>query len=115
MFRPKFLKVRFHMAMAAALSLSLMSVPMPVVASGLDDDGASLTLKAAASRSDFIADGAAWSCSGTTCSSSHVSGQPAIYACMHVVEILGPIESFTYQGESLSADKLAKCNARAHH
>ena len=103
------MKLKF-VALGTALTLF---APFTVNAAPADDSGAQLTLKTTAAKSEYIIDGALWRCEGLTCRASNVEGIPAIYACMHAAEELGAISEFVYQGETLSADKLAKCNVRA--
>lgn len=75
-------------------------------------EGAQLTLKAPATVTSAIVDGAVWQCEGNRCAAASVPGSvPALYACQHVVRELGAVDSFTYMGKAFSAEKLARCNA----
>ena len=103
------MKLKF-VALGAALSLSF---PLSLNAAPTDDSGAQLTLKTAATQSEYIIDGALWRCEGLSCRAHKVEGIPAIYACMHAAEDIGTITEFVYQGEVLSPEKLARCNTRA--
>jgi primosomal protein N' len=103
----------FSLKIAAFGAFLALSAPLSNAATIIDDDGAALTLKTASAKTEYIIDGAAWRCHGTECSSPHVVSQPAIYACMHAAEEMGTITAFTFQGEALSPDKLAKCNTHA--
>jgi hypothetical protein len=58
-----------------------------------------------------IIDGAAWTCTGATCTASGGANQPATRACRRVVARFGAVSSFSYKGVALSAEQIAACNA----
>lgn len=64
-----------------------------------------------------IIDGATWTCASensvVTCTSTGGSSQPAARACRRAVARFGAVQSFTWRGQSLSADQLAQCNQAA--
>ncbi len=53
-----------------------------------------------------------WSCDGNSCVASNVTSRPVVI-CAAAAKKIGQIESFTVNGVALSADELAKCNAKA--
>jgi hypothetical protein len=55
---------------------------------------------------------ALWNCNAGGCTTASNSARPAI-ACAKVVREIGAVSSFTAGSKILSADELAKCNARA--
>ena len=65
--------------------------------------------KAPAGRT--ILDGATWRCEGDACTATGGSNQPATRACRRVVAKIGPVTSFSYKGQALSAEEIAACNA----
>lgn len=58
-----------------------------------------------------IIDGATWRCEGDSCTATGGSSQPATRACRRVVAKLGPVTSFSYKGQALTAEEIAACNA----
>jgi hypothetical protein len=53
-----------------------------------------------------------WSCTETACRVSAIKSSPAA-TCATAAKQLGPIATFEAKGKALSADQLAKCNAKA--
>ena len=53
-----------------------------------------------------------WSCAGDTCRGSTEASRPVIL-CQDLAKHAGRIESFTADGQALSADQLSKCNTAA--
>ncbi len=51
-----------------------------------------------------------WSCAGGTCRGSTEASRPLIL-CQDLAKRAGRLESFAADGQALSADQLAKCNA----
>ncbi|MBW8880826.1 MAG: hypothetical protein JF615_05180 [Asticcacaulis sp.] len=76
-------------------------------------ESADLTLKTAAAKSNYIIDGAEWTCSNTACHAAWVDDMPAVRSCQRVVAEIGAVDAFTWRGKVLSADDLARCNASA--
>lgn len=58
-----------------------------------------------------VAAGVAWSCDGTSCAAGKGMQRP-LRVCRGLQREFGEIVSFTAEGETLSADKLAKCNGK---
>ena len=58
-----------------------------------------------------IIDGAAWNCTGATCTATGGANQPATRACRRVVARFGAVSSFSYKGIALTAEQIAACNA----
>ncbi|MFN4287579.1 MAG: CC_3452 family protein [Brevundimonas sp.] len=77
----------------------------------------SLVLSAGSAPERTIIDGATWTCASdnnvVTCTSTGGSSQPAARACRRAVARFGAVQSFTWRGQSLSADQLAQCNQAA--
>ena len=92
------------------VAFGLMS--MPVLAQD-SAEGAQLTLKSAATKSEAIIDGALWKCQDTTCKAASVSEMPTLRSCQVVVRQLGAVSQFTYRGISLTEAQLAQCNTKA--
>lgn len=86
-------------------------------AASAQTSGSSLTLQnaAAAPSAPVIVDGVNWRCdtAGACVGTGRGSEQPASRACRRVVAQVGAVSSFTWRGQSLSADQLATCNAAA--
>jgi hypothetical protein len=59
-----------------------------------------------------IASDVAWRCTGDACTASNATSRPGI-VCAKIVREVGKVSSFTYKGEALDAEALAKCNTRA--
>ena len=72
---------------------------------------ATLADAAKAPTGRVIVDGAAWRCEGDACTATGGSNQPATRACRRVVAKIGPVTSFSYKGQALSAEEIAACNA----
>lgn len=98
---------------AMLLSLALaVSFAAPSFAEGA---GSSLTLRDAGSKiTHTIIDGAAWRCSGGSCTANGGDSQRPLRACKRVVAELGQVSAFSWQGQSLSSDDIAACNMSAH-
>ena len=99
--------------------VSLVAVAALSVAGAASAQSASmsLTLQTASSApaSPVIVDGVNWRCepTGACVGVGRGSEQPASRACRRVVAQVGAVSSFTWRGQSLSADQLATCNASA--
>lgn len=72
----------------------------------------SATLAAPADAPRTIAGGVVWNCAGTDCSAPRGTSRPAIM-CARLVREVGPVSSFTANGEALDATALERCNAAA--
>ncbi len=59
-----------------------------------------------------VVNGAAWTCTGTSCTGSSDGSAPA-RTCARVVKAFGPVTSFATPKGELSADQLARCNGAA--
>jgi hypothetical protein len=57
-----------------------------------------------------IAGGVLWMCEGTQCFAGKGTSRPAVM-CKRLAEKTSTVMSFTYGGEALEADDLARCNA----
>ena len=53
-----------------------------------------------------------WKCGDAGCAAAAGSSRPAV-VCAVLAREVGTLRSFSFKGEELSADELAKCNARA--
>lgn len=74
----------------------------------------SLTLASAAGAPNkVIIDGAVWKCANGVCIASGGKSQSAERACRRVVSRLGAVSAFSWQGETLSDEAVAACNAAA--
>jgi ribosomal protein S27E len=96
-----------------AFALSLALTCLSAGAALAQPQGNSLTLQdpSKAPTRVVIVDGAAWKCSAGVCMASGGKAQAADRACRRVVAKVGAVSAFTWQGETLSADALAACNA----
>jgi hypothetical protein len=56
-----------------------------------------------------IAGGVLWMCEGTQCFAGKGTSRPAVM-CKRLAEKTSTVMSFTYGGEALAADDLARCN-----
>lgn len=72
----------------------------------------SATLAAPADAPRTIAGGVVWNCAGTDCSAPRGTSRPTIM-CARLVREVGPVSSFTANGETLDAAALERCNAAA--
>jgi len=96
------------LALTLALSLAAATGAMA------QPTGNNATLvNAADAPAKVIIDGAAWKCSAGVCVANGGKPQSAERACKRVVAKLGQVSAFTWQGESLSPEALAACNAGA--
>jgi hypothetical protein len=67
---------------------------------------------AAPSATRFALRDTVWKCSDTGCIATASNSRPAV-VCAVLAKEVGPLRSFTFKGEALSAEELGKCNARA--
>ncbi len=98
--------------MRAILLAALVALASPAVAQA--PAGSSLTLVDASTApvARTIIDGASWSCQPTgTCVATGGQDQPALRACRRVVAKMGEVSSFSWKGNTLSAEQIAACNA----
>lgn len=56
-----------------------------------------------------IASGVAWRCDGSTCAAPRAASRP-LRVCRELQRKVGPVASFTANGETLDAEDLARCN-----
>lgn len=97
---------------ALVIAAALAMTASPTLAQG--EAATSLTLVSSeAAPARTIIDGATWRCDGGVCVASGGSNQPALRACRRVVARLGAVSTFSWRGQSLTADELAQCNAAA--
>jgi hypothetical protein len=74
----------------------------------------SLTLANPANApSKVFIDGALWKCANGACIATGGKSQSAERACRRVVAKLGAVSAFSWQGETLSDEAVATCNAAA--
>jgi hypothetical protein len=93
----------------------VLAVPAAASPALAQDQGSRLVLQTpAGAPAHVIIDGAAWVCEGAVCAAGPGGmDQPVERACRRVVRELGPVSEFTWQGRSLSPEKVAACNAAA--
>ena len=96
----------------AGLALAAGLASSPALAR---DQGSSLVLQSpAGARAEVIVDGAAWVCHGAVCATGPGGlDQPAARACRRLVRALGPVTAFTWQGQRLTPQQVAACDAAA--
>ena len=63
-----------------------------------------------AAKSQVIAGGVLWVCEGTACFAGKGTGRPAVM-CKRLAQATSAVVSFSYAGEALAAEDLARCNA----
>jgi hypothetical protein len=68
------------------------------------------TLAAPASDSRAVSDGVAWACKDATCVAAKTSARP-LRVCRGLNRKFGQVAAFQVNGEDLTAEELAKCNA----
>lgn len=56
-----------------------------------------------------VASGVAWRCAGATCAAPKAASRP-LRVCRELQRKVGPVASFTADGEALAAEDLARCN-----
>ncbi|MBN9480699.1 MAG: hypothetical protein J0I52_10700 [Bordetella sp.] len=96
--------------MRALLAAAVLFAADPALAQ-TPATSATLADAAKAPTGRVIVDGAAWRCEGDACTATGGANQPATRACRRVVAKLGPVTSFSYRGQALSAEEIAACNA----
>lgn len=97
--------------LALTLALSLIAAG---AATAQGPVNTSLTLaNPAAAPNKVIIDGAVWKCANGTCIASGGNSQTAERACRRIVAKLGAVSAFSWQGETLSEEAIAACNAAA--
>ena len=67
---------------------------------------------AAPAAGKIIGKNISWSCAGDTCRGSTEASRPLVL-CQDLAKRAGRLESFTADGQALSAEQLAKCNSAA--
>ena len=67
---------------------------------------------AAPTADRFIARDTVWTCGEGACEAAQSNSRPQV-VCTAVVRKLGTLRAFNVAGEPLSAEELARCNARA--
>ena len=98
--------IRYALAALALLAAPMLGAMAPV-------ESADLTLAQPATQTSYIIDGAAWSCSGTSCHAGFVDDMPAFRSCKRIVAVTGAVTAFTWRGKALSSYEIAVCNTRA--
>jgi hypothetical protein len=63
-----------------------------------------------AASPQILSSGVLWRCDGTTCIAARATSRPAII-CARLVRETGPLTSFMVNGQALTAEQLARCNA----
>ena len=71
------------------------------------------TLNTAAVEPRTVAGGVIWTCEGTSCSAPRGTSRPSVI-CGRLVRELGPVASFTANGEAFDTEALARCNGTAN-
>ena len=96
----------------AGVAVAAGVAAVPAFAQGA---GSSLTLETpAGAPAQVIIDGAAWVCHGAACAAGPGGlDQPAARACRRLVRELGPVTAFTWQGQRLTPQQVAACDAAA--
>ncbi|MCA1749044.1 MAG: hypothetical protein LC634_05745 [Sphingomonadales bacterium] len=92
--------------------MSMLTVGLLFTATAGQAANYRVTLAEATGERTPVIRNAAWVCNGTECATATARSGPA-NSCVHVVRELGPVTEFTADGEALSEDELAACNARA--
>ncbi len=85
----------------------------PVIDSGSLTLQQPLTLQQSLAQTEYIIEGAVWTCTGTACHAAMVADMPVLRSCKRVVEVMGAVSQFSYRGADLTSDQLAQCNVRA--
>jgi hypothetical protein len=103
------------MAMRAETAAFVLVLALSAGAARAQEAGSSLTLQSAADApAHRIIDGVDWVCQGAVCAAAPGGlEQPAARACRRVVRELGPVTAFTWQGETLTPQQVAACDAAA--
>ncbi len=94
---------------AAALSLSLGAAIEPAHAQSPSYRAVPTT---AVASGNVIVDGVMWRCGTDGCVASNATARPAIL-CAQAARKIGKIESFSFGTQTLDAEALTKCNAKA--
>ena len=98
--------------LALTLALSLAAAGGAIAQPGANN---SLTLaNAAAAPNKVIIDGTVWKCANGACVATGGKSQSADRACRRVVAKLGAVQTFSWQGETLSDEAIAACNGAAN-
>ncbi len=97
--------------MRRLLPFALFTAAFVVAASlAAKDDGPYYRAELAqAAGKQVIAGGVLWMCEGTRCFAGKGTGRPVVM-CKRLAEETSTVVSFTYGGEALAADDLARCN-----
>lgn len=91
---------------AAVLSAALFSAPLAA-----KDDGPYYRAELAQpAGKQVIAGGVLWMCEGTQCFAGKGTSRPVVM-CKRLAAETSAVMSFSYGGEALGADDLARCNA----
>lgn len=97
----------FRSFAAAALALAAAA---PAIAQGAS--AVAVPVAQPAKPAALVAGETLWSFNKAGYTASALTSRPAI-ACQQVVKKVGALSSFSVNGTALSADELAKCNAKA--
>lgn len=71
-----------------------------------------VTLSTPATEVRTVAGGVVWSCDGTSCTAPRGTSRPTMM-CARLVRELGPVASFSANGEALDAAAIERCNGSA--
>ena len=98
--------------MLRALPLALMLAGLAAAPSLASDSGHyyRAELSQAAPASQVIAGSVLWLCNGTECVADKGTSRPVVI-CKRLAEATSAVMRFSYAGEDLAADDLARCNA----
>ncbi|CAA9540883.1 MAG: hypothetical protein AVDCRST_MAG23-2052 [uncultured Sphingosinicella sp.] len=66
----------------------------------------------APSKAKFALRDTLWKCGDAGCAAAQGHSRPAV-ACAVLAREIGALRSFSFKGEALPAEELARCNARA--
>lgn len=89
------------------LSFGAALAPTPAVAA--EAPYYSVKLASPAKQGTTIAGGVVWYCDGDACVARKANSRPGI-VCQKLAREAGTVTSFSYDGEALTDEALAKCN-----
>jgi mRNA-degrading endonuclease toxin of MazEF toxin-antitoxin module len=94
--------------LTTAVTFSVATSTTPANAAG--NAYYSATLAAPAGETRAVAGGVAWSCEGSTCVANKAAARP-LRICRGLNRKFGEVATFKVDGQELTAEELAKCNA----
>ncbi len=98
------------LAVVAAGSLLTATFAVPAPARAADEPFYVAELAGTTAKDRVISDGTAWVCGPTKCIAAKTRARP-LRVCRGLHGNVGTISSFIVDGEAMSAEQLAKCNA----